>query len=162
LIHANDVPKLIRSIEVTLAARRPQSQQWAAGRDSLRGYSVLKMGLSPVRERLYERINARAAAMFECGLVAETEMLRARYGDNCRALGALGYVQAMSLLRGEMSEGEAIAAAQQGHRNYAKRQGTWFRRETRMHWLSGCGDEFTVQDEAMELARAHVAGGTAL
>jgi tRNA dimethylallyltransferase len=160
LIHANDLPKLIRSIEVTLGARRPQSEQWAAGRDPLRGYSVLKLGLAPERKRLYERIDARAAAMFARGLVAETEMLRARYGDDCRALGALGYAQAMAVLRREMTEAEAIATAQQGHRNYAKRQGTWFRREAAMRWLQGCGDDAAVQEEALALARAHGAGAT--
>jgi tRNA dimethylallyltransferase len=153
LIHANDVPKLVRSIEVTLAARQPQTAQWEAGRDPLRGYRVLKMGLAPDRKRLYERINLRAAAMFERGLVVETEMLRERFGEDCRALGALGYLQAMAVLRGEMTREEAVAAAQQGHRNYAKRQVTWFRRETEMRWLTGFGDERAVQDEALELAK---------
>jgi tRNA dimethylallyltransferase len=157
LIHANDVPKLIRSIEVTLAARQPQTLQWQAGREALQGYQVLQMGLTPPRERLYERINARAAGMFERGLLAETEMLRTRFGDDCRALGSLGYAQARVVLRGEMSVGEAIAAAQQGHRNYAKRQGTWFRREAAMHWLTGFGDEAAVQREALALARQHLA-----
>lgn len=159
LIHANDVPKLIRSIEVTLAARQPQTEQWQAGRDPLRGYRVLQMGLAPERERLYARINGRAAAMFERGLVAETEMLRERFGEGCRALGALGYAQAMAVLRGEMTLDEAVATAQQGHRNYAKRQGTWFRREATIRWLPGCGDEKAVQDEALALAKALGAGG---
>jgi tRNA dimethylallyltransferase len=166
LIHANDAPKLIRSIEVTVAGRQPQTQQWQAGRDPLRGYCVLQMGLAlaaskETRGRLYARINQRAAAMFERGLVAETEMLRERFGDDCRALGALGYAQAMAVLRGELTLDEAIAAAQQGHRNYAKRQGTWFRRETAMRWLSGFGDEAVVQNEALGLAKTHMAGGTA-
>jgi tRNA dimethylallyltransferase len=164
LIHANDVPKLIRSIEVTLAARQPQTEQWQAGRDALRGYRVLQMGLAPLapkpmRERLYARINDRAAAMFERGLMTETEMLRERYGDECRALGALGYAQAMAVLRGEMTLDAAMAAAQQGHRNYAKRQGTWFRREAAMRWLAGFGDEAAVQEEALRLARALGTGG---
>ena len=156
LIHANDIPKLIRSIEVTLGARQPQTQQWQAGREALQGYRVLQMGLAPPRDRLYERINARAAGMFDRGLVAETEMLRTRFGDDCRALGSLGYAQARAVLRRELSVGEAITAAQQGHRNYAKRQGTWFRREAGMHWLAGFGDEGVVQCEAMELARQHL------
>ncbi len=160
-IHVNDVPKLIRSIEVTLAARRPQTEQWQAGRDALQGYRVLKLGLAPgdagqnreIRHRLYERINDRAGAMFERGLVAETEMLRERYGDQCQALGALGYAQAMAVLRGERTLDQAVAAARQGHRNYAKRQGTWFRRVEGMHWLAGFGDEAEVQREALELSR---------
>ncbi|MGC9199582.1 MAG: tRNA (adenosine(37)-N6)-dimethylallyltransferase MiaA [Acidobacteriaceae bacterium] len=164
LIHANDVPKVIRSIEVTLAARRPQTEQWKLGRDPLRGYRVLQMGLAPlssreIRERLYARINHRAAEMFERGLPQETEMLRERYGEGCRCLGALGYAQAMAVLRGEMTLDAAVAQAQQGHRNYAKRQGTWFRSAREMHWLPGFGDEKPVQEEALALAHDIVAGG---
>jgi tRNA dimethylallyltransferase len=165
LIHANDVPKLIRSIEVTLAARQPQTQQWQAGREALHGYRVVQMGLAPltskpIRERLYARINGRAAAMFDRGLLTETEMLHERFGDECRALGALGYVQAMAVLRGEMMLDAAIVAAQQGHRNYAKRQGTWFRKVEAMRWLDGFGDEAAVQEQALELAQRLVGGGT--
>ena len=166
LIHANDTPKLVRAIEVTLSARTPQSEQWQQGREPLEGYRVLQLGLSAAvtanaRERLYARINDRAAEMFTRGLLAETEALRARYGDGCRNLAALGYAQAMSVLRGEMTEAEAILAAQQGHRNYAKRQLTWFRREPAKHWLSGFGDEPAVQAEALALARQHISQVTA-
>lgn len=165
LIHANDVPKLIRSIEVTLAARQPQTEQWQAGRDALQGYRVLQMGLAPVssrdiRQRLYERINQRAAMMFDRGLLNETAMLRERFGDHCRSLGALGYAQAMAVLRGEISLDEAVAAAQQGHRNYAKRQGTWFRRVAAMRWLPGFGDEPEVQREALDCSHKLIHGGT--
>lgn len=154
-IHANDIPKLIRSIEVTLAARQPQTQQWRAGRDPLRGYRVLQFGLAPaaVRPALYLRINQRAEAMFYRGLIEETASLRERYGDACRALGALGYAQTMAVLRGEMTEAAAIAAAQQGHRNYAKRQHTWFRRDPALRWLAGFGDDPAVQNAAVKSIR---------
>ena len=156
LIHANDVPKLVRSIEVTLAGRVPQTAQWEAGREALTGYSVLQLGLGPERARLYERINVRAAAMFAGGLVVETRSLRERYGDACRSLGSLGYAQAMQVLRGEMSVEAAVSAAQQGHRNYAKRQMTWFRRDARVRWFDGSGDEAAVQAEALRLVREHI------
>jgi tRNA dimethylallyltransferase len=156
LIHPNDAPKLIRSIEVTLSARQPQTKQWQAGREPLQGYRVLQLGLAPPRELLYQRINVRAAAMFDRGLIAETEMLRARFSDDCRALTALGYAQAMALLRGNFTLSEAVAAAQQGHRNYAKRQGTWFRGEPAMQWLQGFGDEASTQAEALALATQHL------
>jgi tRNA dimethylallyltransferase len=150
LIHANDVPKLIRSLEVTLAGRAPQTSQWAAGREPLRGYDVVQFVLGPastgpLREGLYKRIDRRAAAMFERGLVAETNTIRERFGESCRSLGALGYAQALAVLRGEMTVEEAVSSAQQGHRNYAKRQLTWFRREPEMQWLEGFGDEAAVQ-----------------
>ena len=157
LIHPNDTPKLIRSLEVTLTAQQPQTEQWQAGRDPLQGYTVLKLGVAPPREQLYDRINARAAAMFNRGLIAETDMLRERFGDDCRALTSLGYAQAMSVLRGISTLPAAINAAQQGHRNYAKRQATWFRREPAMQWLQGFGDDTTVQAAALSLARQHPA-----
>ena len=162
LIHAHDVPKLIRSIEVTLAARRPQTEQWKLGRDPLRGFRVLQIGLAPlnsaaIRQRLYARIDARAAEMFARGLLQETEALRERYGDDCRCLGALGYAQALAVLRGELTLDAAVKKAQQGHRNYAKRQGTWFRRAPEIHWLAGFGDEKQVQEEALALTRSLLA-----
>jgi len=156
-IHANDVPKLIRSLEVTLTARTPQTTQWQTGRDALTGYSVLRLGLAPDRTQLYDRINTRAAAMFDLGLLEETAMLRDRYGDACRPLGSLGYAQAMQVLRNEIPLTATIADAQQGHRNYAKRQMTWFRREPDMHWLAGTGDDPHIQAQAIELAQTKFA-----
>ncbi|HEX4650404.1 MAG TPA: tRNA (adenosine(37)-N6)-dimethylallyltransferase MiaA [Granulicella sp.] len=158
-IHANDVPKVVRAIEVNLTAREPMSEQWQKGRDRLTGYRILRIGLAPARPLLYERINQRAAAMFERGLIEETERLVERYGYGCTPLGSLGYAQAIAVLRGEMTRDEAIAAAQQGHRNYAKRQGTWFRKEPEMHWLAGTGSDAAVLAEAKALVRAHLAAG---
>ena len=140
-IHANDHPKLIRAIEVCLAARQPITTAWAAGRDPLTGYRILRIGLNPPRAALYDRINARAAAMFTSGLIQETQSLINRYGNSIPILDALGYRQARQLLQGDLTPEEAVAAAQQGHRNYAKRQLTWFRREPHVHWLAGFGDQ---------------------
>jgi tRNA dimethylallyltransferase len=149
LIHPNDQPKLVRAIEVSLAARRPMTEQWSEGRDRLTGYRILRLGLRPVRAELYARIDARAAGMFTRGLVEETRGLLAKYGPQ-RSLQALGYAEACAVLAGETSESEAIARAQQGHRNYAKRQGTWFRREPEFQWLAGFGDNAEVVSSAME------------
>ena len=144
-IHPNDQPKLVRAIEVSLAARKPITEQWSLGRERLTGYRILRLGLQPDRAALYARIDNRAASMFTQGLVEETRTLLAKYGMQ-RSLQALGYAQACALLAGEITEPKAIAQAQQGHRNYAKRQGTWFRREPGFHWLDGFGDE--VEGEA--------------
>jgi len=146
-IHPNDVPKVIRAIEVSLSA--PMTEQWKLGRDRLEGYRILRLGLNPQRARLYERINLRAAAMFDRGLIEETSRLIERYGRDCRALTSLGYAQAAAVLAGEMAREEAVNQAQQGHRNYAKRQMTWFRRDTEMHWLEGLGSDELVIDEAL-------------
>lgn len=150
-IHSNDAPKLIRALEVCLATRRPMSELWKAGREPLRGFRIVRIGLHPDRARLYLRIDERAAQMFAQGLIAETERLWKNYGDNARPLSSLGYKQALQVVRGEKSEPEAVAAAQQAHRNYAKRQMTWFRREPDVHWFSGFGDDREIQGRALAL-----------
>jgi len=140
-IHANDEPKLIRAIEVCAASVRPMSELLRDGRDALQGYRVLRIGLSPQRSALYDRINRRCAEMFEQGLVEETRGLLERYGSEVFAMRSLGYRQAAEHLRGECSLAEAVSRVQQGHRNYAKRQLTWFRRDTEMQWLETFGAE---------------------
>ncbi len=156
MIHANDVPKVVRAVEVSWAARRPLTEQWAAGRDALTGYRVLRLGLASPRQRLYDRINRRAAAMFDRGLVEETALLVERYGYECRPLGSLGYAEAVGVLRGELTRDEAVARAQQGHRNYAKRQGTWFRKDPAIVWMQGFGDEPEMLAEAVRRVKAHL------
>ena len=149
-IHANDTAKVIRAIEVTLAASRPMSEAWKEGREALTGYRVLRLGLDPLRSQLYERINARARAMFAQGLIEETRELITRYG-RVPVLDSLGYRQAVQHLAGVLTLEQAIAAAGQGHRNYAKRQLTWFRREPDVSWLKGFGDDPSLRAEAESL-----------
>jgi tRNA dimethylallyltransferase len=148
-IHANDIPKVIRAIEVCLASRRPMTELWLHGREALEGFRILRLGLNPEREALYSRINQRAAKMFAEGLIEETKLLLEKYGEQVRPLASLGYKQAVQFLRGELSREAALAAAQQAHRNYAKRQLTWFRREPQVHWLAGFGDDPAIQAEAI-------------
>jgi tRNA dimethylallyltransferase len=163
-IHANDVPKVIRAIEVSLAAKQPSgagghvpmTEQWQKGRDALSGYRILRLGLEPPRPLLYERINQRAAAMFDRGLVEETARLIERYGRDCRPLSSLGYAEAGAVLRNELTRDEAVAQAQQGHRNYAKRQATWFRREPKIHWLKGFGNQEDIEIHARQLTTLHL------
>jgi tRNA dimethylallyltransferase len=155
-IHGNDVSKVVRAIEVSLAANQPLTRQWEKGRDTLTGYRILRLGLNPPRPRLYERINQRAAAMFDRGLVEETERLVARYGESCRPLTSLGYAEAVAVLRGQLTRDQAVEHASQGHRNYAKRQLTWFRREPEMHWLEGCGGDHEIAQQAVALVGPHV------
>ena len=109
-------------------------------RDPLTGFRLLRMGLNPPRQELYERLNERCAAMFAAGLVEETRGLLERFG-HVKALDSLGYRQGLAVLAGTLSVEAAIAAAKQGHRNYAKRQMTWFRREPDVHWIEAFGDE---------------------
>jgi tRNA dimethylallyltransferase len=155
-IHANDAPKLIRAIEVCLEARQKMTELWQRGRDPLTGFGVLRIGLDPERRALYQRINQRARRMFDSGLVEETKRLVERYSASAPPLQSLGYRQAFQLLRGEIDRESAIRAAQQAHRNYAKRQLTWFRREPGVLWVRGFGDEPEVQAQVISLVLEHV------
>jgi len=149
-IHAHDAPKLIRAIEVCLASRQTMTELWQQGRDPLQGFRILRLGLDPDRAELYERINRRAVQMFEAGLIEETAQLLQKYGAAAGPLGSLGYKQAVQLLGGGISREQALQAAQQAHRNYAKRQMTWFRREPEVEWLKGFGDDELLQQEALQ------------
>ena len=149
-IHAHDTPKLLRAIEVCLASRTKMSEMWKQGREPLQGFRIVRLGLDPDRKALYERINQRAQRMFDIGLSEETLSLLEKYGAAPRPLSALGYKQAVALMRGEFDRKTAVQAAQQAHRNYAKRQMTWFRREPDVVWISGFGDEKKIQAEAIQ------------
>lgn len=155
-IHANDVPKVIRAVEVCLSARQPLTEVWKQGRDPLTGFRILRIGLDPERNALYARINQRAEHMFEAGLIDETRALYESYGEAARAITSLGYKQALQHILGEINRKLAIWAAQQGHRNYAKRQMTWFRREPGVHWFKGFGDEAEVQAQVVEMVVAEL------
>jgi tRNA dimethylallyltransferase len=149
-IHPNDTPKLIRALEILMTTGQPLAINFAAPKDPLTGFRLLRIGLNPPRKDLYARLNQRAEAMFHAGLVEETRSLLARYG-RVPALDSLGYRQALAVIDGTASEPEAIAQAQQGHRNYAKRQLTWFRREPDVHWIDDFGNTPATFQRAVEL-----------
>ena len=137
------------------------SELWKKGRDALTGFRIVRIGLNPERNALYTRINERCRRMFDAGLIEETRTLMEKH-PNAWALSSLGYKQAAQYLRGEIDLKLAVWAAQQSHRNYAKRQLTWFRREPNVCWLAGFGDEPGIQQAAIALVHKAVSSaGTA-
>lgn len=150
-IHPRDAQKVLRAIEVCLLARQPMSRMLERGRAGLTGFAVLKIGLNPDRAQLYERINRRVEGMFAAGLIEETRGLLAG-GDASRLkqLEALGYRQAVAALSGEITREEALLETQAATRQYAKRQVTWFRRETEVTWFAGFGDDPGIQRQIFD------------
>jgi tRNA dimethylallyltransferase len=158
-IHPHDVPKMIRALEVTVLARQPITALFQQGRQRLEGFTVLKLGLWPERDALYDRINRRTEAMFASGLVDETRrILEQGWAPESKPFESHGYRQAVQHLQGELNRREAIFYAQRNTRRYAKRQLTWFRREADVVWLRGFGDEPQVQQEAVERVAGWLAG----
>jgi tRNA dimethylallyltransferase len=157
-IHPNDTPKLIRAIEVCLASRQKVSELWQQGRDPLPGFRIFRLGLDPDRTALYARINQRAEQMLKDGLIEETKKRIEKYGSRARPLGSLGYKQAAEFLRGELTRDQTLQLIQQAHRNYAKRQMTWFRREPEVMWFRGFGEDPEIKQSVCSVVvRSHSA-----
>jgi tRNA dimethylallyltransferase len=150
-IHANDIPKVTRALEICLLTRQPVSRLFQQGRDALTGYRTLKLGLLPDREVLNPRLDERCAWMFEHGLVEEVRCILALgFSTACKPFESHGYKQAMQLIQGELSARDAVFYAQRNTRHYAKRQITWFRRERELQWLKGFGDAPEIRKAALE------------
>jgi len=150
-IAAGDEQKLIRAIEVCLLVKRPLSEVHRAGRAALEGWRPIKIGLLPQREALYERIHARTEAMLANGWLDEVRSLMGSgVQENAKPFDFIGYRELRSVLRGEMQLDQARAAIQQATRRYAKRQLTWFRKESGVQWLAGFGDDPRVQSRARD------------
>jgi tRNA dimethylallyltransferase len=156
-IHPNDLQKLIRAIEMTLLARRPASATQALPREPIRGFAILKIGLDPLRDLLYERLNARSAAIFQAGILEEVRRyLEAGALPESKPLQSLGYKQAVDVIVHRKPVSDAIAEYQVRTRQYAKRQMTWFRADPGVHWLHGFGSDPGTQRQALNLTNEFV------
>jgi tRNA dimethylallyltransferase len=145
-----DEQKLIRAIEICLLAKRPLSQVHQSGRTPLQGWRAIKIGLNPPREDLYDRIQARTNAMLANGWAEEVRaLLSSDLPAGAKPFDFIGYRELRSVLQGELQLDQARAAIQQGTRRYAKRQLTWFRRETGVHWCEGFGDDPRIRDQLL-------------
>ena len=157
-IHPRDVPKITRALEVCLVTRRPVTELFEHGRDALAGYRILKIGLSPPREQLYEKLDRRTRQMFETGLIDEVRAILSRgFAAAVKPFESHGYRQAMQFLNGELKLDEAVFYAQRNTRHYAKRQMTWFRQELEMEWFSGFGGDTQIQQAVGDRVREFLA-----
>ena len=156
-IAPGDEQKLIRAVEVCLLAKKPLSEVHRAGRNPLRGWRAIKVGLSPDREALYQRIHARTDAMLAAGWVEEVRgLVTSGLPADAKPFDFIGYRELRTVLSGEMKLEEAQAVIQQATRRYAKRQLTWFRRDAQIRWLSGFGQEVAIQQQALAWVRGEL------
>ena len=150
-IQPRDEQKLIRAVEVCLLAKKRLSEVHRATRSPLAGWRALKIGLRPPREALYQRIEGRVQLMLDEGWVEEARRLVERgAAEDAKVFDFIGYRELRAVLRGELTMEQASTAIQQATRHYAKRQLTWFARETAVHWLYGFGEESSVQKGALQ------------
>ena len=125
--------RLLHALEICRASGKPFST-FRKGQQKERPFRVVKIGLTRDREELYSRINARVLQMMAAGLQQEAE--RVIPYRQCNSLQTVGYKEMFRFLDGEWTEEEAVRMIQQNSRHYAKRQLTWYRADTSVHWLN--------------------------
>ncbi len=125
-----DRVRIVRALEVYRLTGRPITTEQRQGSRPLEGHRTLVLGLRPERAELRKAVEARTRQMLERGLVGEVRGLVERYGERLpRPLAAIGYRQAVSVLRGELTLEEAERAIVTETMRFAKRQMTWFRHQ---------------------------------
>jgi tRNA dimethylallyltransferase len=134
-IHPNDRQRIIRALEVYRITGKPLSAWQKEHAFQEEPYEVLKIGLLRERADLYEQINRRSERMIEDGLLEEVRGLLARgFGLDLKPLRSVGYRQMGAVIRGELDLSEAAVEMKQETRHLAKRQLTWFRRDSEIRW----------------------------
>jgi len=139
---AGDTQRLIRALEVLFLSGEPLSQHLARDGGGIwerpERYDAVKIGLRMEKARLVARLEDRAQAFYNAGLVAEVRrLLAAGIPPEANAFKGIGYRESLAVVRGECSESEARQRTVNATRRYAKRQMTWFKREPGLHWLAG-------------------------
>ncbi len=124
--------RLIRALEVCISTGKPFSSYRSHAANE-RPFEVLTIGLNTERSQLYTQINKRVDNMMELGLLAEVETLLP-YRD-LNALRTVGYQELFDFFDGTKSLDKAVEEIKQNTRHFAKRQLTWFRKNTETHWF---------------------------
>jgi tRNA dimethylallyltransferase len=128
--------RIIRALEVIEITGKPFTANLPR-QESIRYPRARQFGLVMDRDDLSERIDVRVNSMFEQGLVAEVQKLISEGLLQGRtAQRALGYSQVISYLHNELSLDAAIEETKRATRQYARRQETWFSRDSRIKWIA--------------------------
>jgi tRNA dimethylallyltransferase len=150
-ISPNDRQKLVRAVEVCLLAGRPLTELHRDGRRGLQGYTALKIGLNPARQALGERIEARVRLMLDHGWGREVAGLIAEgKPETAKPFEFIGYRELHAQAKAGRPLSNAVEAITQATRRYAKRQLTWFRRESGVQWFASFGDSAETLSAALE------------
>ena len=136
-IHINNRKRIIRAIEFFYTSGYPISTQVKNSQNNISPYKVCKMGLNfKDRKLLYNRINLRVEKMFKLGLIEEVKNISSNNINLSKtAAGAIGYKEILEYIKGETDLISAKETLKKATRNYAKRQITWFKRDTEINWL---------------------------
>ncbi|MCL2760940.1 MAG: tRNA (adenosine(37)-N6)-dimethylallyltransferase MiaA [Desulfuromonadales bacterium] len=150
-LHQNDQLRIIRGLEVFYKTGIPLSEYQALHGFSENWCNAIKIGIMVEREELYRRINARVDAMIAGGFIEEVKkLLEQGYGREYKALRSIGYKEICSYLAGEYSFEEMLELIKRDTRRYAKRQITWFKKESDIYWFKDSDSFATISEPVME------------
>jgi len=150
-ISPNDYQRIARALEVYYLTEKPMSRHFGENEQELEGFDMRIYCLQLPRPALNERINFRVVKMFEKGLVQEVRrILDSGYSHDAKGLEAIGYREVVAHIRGELTYEEAMEKIQMATRRFAKRQMTWFRKEKDLVWITGAGEDPSVQKTVLE------------
>jgi tRNA dimethylallyltransferase len=154
-IAERDKQKIIRALEVRLETGKPLTQHLdERPRQPITGFKVHIIGLNPLREYLYKRINQRVEQMFQAGLVQEVRGLLARgIPPTAKPFEAIGYRHIIADIDSAISQVETIRIIQRDTRRYAKRQMTWFRKQSDVTWFDGPGDSEEIENKVCQFLK---------
>jgi tRNA dimethylallyltransferase len=156
-IGPRDTPKLTRAIEICVLAGKTITEVHNAGRPGLQGFHAVKVGLMPPRTALYERIERRTVEMMDRGWLDEVRGLIARrVPPTAKPFSFIGYGELRGQLEGRSDLPKVVAALQQATRRYAKRQLTWFRKESNVKWYEGFGDDPHIGQQIEDYLRSEL------
>jgi tRNA dimethylallyltransferase len=135
-IHPHDLRRLVRALELVERTGRTPSALRASHRFADRTFRVIYLVLDPGVAELDRRIDARAAAMIDAGLLRECRWLREQgYGPELRPLQSIGYRHMMPVVDGIETLAGALEGMRRDTRRFARRQRTWFRAVRDAEWL---------------------------
>lgn len=135
-LHENDITRIIRGIEINRLFGHTMNEHKRLSRECESPYDVCMLGINfRDRQKLYDRIDRRVEIMLESGLEEEAKFFFDKLDNSKTAVQAIGYKELFPYLEGEISLDEAVENLKKATRNYAKRQLTWFRKDTRIHWI---------------------------
>jgi len=134
IVDQQNPQRLIRALELYRATGKNMSFYRAQEKQVERPFNIIKIGLERPREELYDRINLRMDQMISEGLFEEAEKLFPY--KNLNALQTVGYSEIFGFLDGDYDREEAIRLLKRNSRRYAKRQITWFKRDSEFVWFS--------------------------
>lgn len=148
IVDRNNPRRIIRALEITIATNKPFSGQRQKGEKL---FNALRIGMNLPKEKLREKINKRVDLMLRAGLVNETKQLIKKYDPDLPVFDAIGYREIINYLQGEISLPEAIDLIKKNTWHYAKRQITWFRKDTEIRWIKNEREGFRLVEKLLKI-----------